>query len=233
MDLDRRRPLGATALLIDFGGTLDADGEPWVDRFFRLYQQGGGVVDRNQFRLAFAKSDEQLAALPGIAGMDYSATAGAQASLLATVLPDGECLAAPSVRDRFVGDAMAVATRNCAVLIELSEAYRLAVVSNYQGNLQPCLDELGMGDLFDVVSDSEIVGARKPDRRIFDVTLAALTHDAAHSWMIGDSPPNDIAAAAALGMKTCWMAPVGRSAVGITPTARVARFDQVPLVLAD
>ena len=95
-----------------------------------------------------------------------------------------------------------------------------------------CLDELGMGNLFDVVSDSDVVGARKPDRRIFDVTLAALERDAAHCWMIGDSPPNDIAAAAALGMKTCWMAPVGRSAVGITPTARVARFDQVPFVLA-
>lgn len=224
--------MGATALLIDFGGTLDADGEPWVDRFFRLYSQGGGVVDRNQFRLAFAKSDEDLAALPGVAGMNYSATVDAQTSLLAAVLPDGECLADPSVRDRFIGDAMVVAARNREVLVDLSAAYGLAVVSNYQGNLQPCLDELGMGNLFDVVSDSDVVGARKPDRRIFDVTLAALERDAAHCWMIGDSPPNDIAAAAALGMKTCWMAPVGRSAVGITPTARVARFDQVPFVLA-
>ena len=223
--------MGAHALLIDFGGTLDADGEPWVDRFFRLYQHTGGVVDRNQFRLAFAKSDEQLAALPGVAGMNYSATAGAQAKLLATVLPDGECLAAPSVGDRFVSDAVEAATRNREVLIELSEAYDLAVVSNYQGNLQPCLDELGLGDLFDVVSDSEVVGSRKPDRKIFDVTLAALGHTAAECWMIGDSPPNDIAAGTALGMKTCWLAPPGRSAIGITPTARVARFDQVPLVL--
>ena len=223
--------MGPTALLIDFGGTLDADGEPWVDRFFRLYTQGGGVVDRNQFRLAFAKSDDQLAVLPGVAAMNYSATVAAQTALLVAALPDGECLAVPSVRERFVGDAMEVATRNRSVLIELSEAYGLAVVSNYQGNLQPCLDELGIGDLFDVVADSEIVGARKPDRRIFDQTLALLQRDASHSWMIGDSPPNDIAAAAALGMRTCWMAPVGRAAVGITPTARVARFDQVPFVL--
>ena len=220
-------------MLIDFGGTLDADGEPWVDRFFRLYQQAGGVLDRNQFRSAFAKSDEQLAKVPGVAGLNYSGTVATQADLLAEVLPDGECLKAPELRSQLVHEAVEVATRNRAVLIALSaDGYRLAVVSNYQGNLQPCLDELGLGDLFDVVSDSEVVGARKPDRRIFDVTLAALERDAAQCWMIGDSPPNDIAAATALGMKTCWMAPAGRSAVGIAPTARVARFDQVPSVLA-
>lgn len=228
----RRRAVGRNALLIDFGGTLDADGEPWVDRFFRMYVHAGGVVDRNQFRIAFAKADEQLARLPGVAGFDYTATVNAQADLLAALLPDGDILAAPGPRSGFVADAAAIARRNRATLVELSEAFGLAVVSNYQGNLQPCLDELEIGDLFDVVSDSELVGARKPDRRIFDITLAALHCDAADCWMIGDSPPSDIAAAAAIGMRTCWMAPVGRSAVGIAPTARVARFDQLPMVLA-
>lgn len=228
----RRSAVGPNALLIDFGGTLDADGEPWVDRFFRMYVHAGGVADRNRFRMAFAQSDEQLARLPGVARFDYSATVTAQAKLLAPLLPDGGCLDAPALRARFVSEAAAVARRNRAILVELSDGFGLAVVSNYQGNLQPCLDELELGDLFDVVSDSELVGARKPDRRIFDVTLAALDRDAGSCWMIGDSPPNDIAAAAALGMRTCWLAPVGRSLVGIEPTARVARFDQLPMVLA-
>lgn len=224
--------MGEKALLIDFGGTLDADGEPWVDRFFRMYLRAGGAADRNRFRLAFAESDEQLARLPGIAGFDYSATVAAQATLLAALLPDGDCLLAPERQDQFVADAREVTRRNRAVLAELATTFRLAVVSNYQGNLQPCLDELELGGSFDVVSDSEVVGARKPDRRIFDATLGALGVEVADCWMIGDSPPNDIAAAAAIGMRTCWMAPVGRSAVGIAPTARVARFDQVPMVLA-
>lgn len=219
------------ALLIDFGGTLDADGEPWVDRFFRLYQQACGGVDRHQFRLAFARSDEQLGKVPGIASLDYSATVAMQANLLVGLLPDGGCLAAPELRDRFVAEAVAIAGRNREVLVELSDRFRLAVVSNYQGNLQPCLDELGLGDLFDVVSDSEVIGVRKPDRRIYDATLAALGCAPEASWMIGDSPPNDIAAAAALGMRTCWLAPAERLASGIAPTARVARFDQLPAVL--
>lgn len=224
--------MGPNGLLIDFGGTLDADGDPWVDRFFRMYVGAGGVVDRNQFRMAFAKADMQLAELPEVAGLDYSATVAAQAGLLTALLPDGGCLDAPALHTGFVADAVTVARRNRVVLVDLASDYGLAVVSNYQGNLQPCLDELELGDLFDVVSDSEVVGTRKPDRRIFDVTLAALGCEASNSWMVGDSPPNDIVAAATLGMRTCWVAPVGRSATGISPTARVARFDQLPTVLA-
>src|SRR5437899_253719 len=29
-------------VLFDFGGTLDADGQPWVERFFRGYRAVGG-----------------------------------------------------------------------------------------------------------------------------------------------------------------------------------------------
>jgi HAD superfamily hydrolase (TIGR01509 family) len=224
--------LESNALLIDFGGTLDADGDPWVDRFFEGYRQAGGRADLATFGAAFARSDAQLATLPGIAGFDYSTTFAAQADLLAGLLPDGGCLRKARVMLDFVAAARAVAARNREVLLALASGFRLAVVSNYQGNLRPCLDELGLGDLFDVVSDSEVVGARKPDRRIFDVTLTRLGCDAEASWMIGDSPPNDIAAAAVLGMRTCWVAPAGRPDIGIAPTARVTGLDQLPGVLA-
>ena len=224
--------MDALALLIDFGGTLDADGAPWVDRFYQLYQDAGGVAERSEFRAAFAASDKALESVPGIASFDYSATVAKQAELLAVGLADGALLRDAELADRFVDDAMKIADRNRPVLLELADAFQLAVVSNYQGNLQPCLDELGLSNLFDVVSDSEIVGWRKPDRRIFDATIQGLDVTAAQCWMIGDSPPNDIAGAAALGMRTCWMAPAERAATGIAPTVRVERFDQVPQVLA-
>lgn len=223
--------MSATGLLIDFGGTLDADGEPWNDRFFAAYRAAGGSVAREAFGRAFATSDTQLAALSGVATFDYSGTVAAQASLLAKLLPDGGVLEDPDVQETFCTAAANVAGRNRKVLNDLSATYLLAVVSNFQGNLAPCLDELGLADVFDVVADSEVIGARKPARRIFDETLDQLGCDAPSCWMIGDSPPNDIAAAAALGMDTCWVAPAGRPLPGITPTARVARFSDVPKVL--
>jgi FMN phosphatase YigB (HAD superfamily) len=224
--------LESNALLIDFGGTLDADGEPWVDRFFAGYRHAGGRSDRATFGTAFARSDAELAMLPGIMGFDYSTTVAAQGHLLAGLLPDGGCLHKGRVMLDFVAAARVAAARNREVLLALASGFRLAAVSNFQGNLHPCLDELGLGDIFDVISDSEVIGARKPDRRIFDVTLARLGCEADTSWMIGDSPPNDIAAAAVLGMRTCWVAPASRPDVGIAPTVRVTGLDQLPGVLA-
>ena len=219
-------------MLIDFGGTLDADGEPWVDRFFHGYRAAGGSIDRLTFGAAFARSDTELAQTPGVARFDYSATVETQTALLADLLPDGSCLRDGEVAAGFVASARAIAGRNRTVLEALAGRFRLAVVSNYQGNLQPCLDELALGDLFDVVSDSALVGTRKPDRRIFDITLAALGCTPNSSWMIGDSPPNDIAPAAALGLRTCWLAAPDREAVTPAPTTRVERFDRVPDLLA-
>lgn len=219
-------------MLIDFGGTLDADGEPWADRFFQGYRAAGGSIDRLTFGAAFALSDAELARTPGVARFDYSATVEAQAALLADLLPDGACLRGGEIAAEFVASARAIAERNRGALEALAGRFRLAVISNYQGNLQPCLDELALGDLFDVVSDSALVGARKPDRRIFDLTLAALGCTPDSSWMVGDSPPNDIAPAAALGLRTCWLAPPDRETMAPAPTTRVAQFDRVPELLA-
>jgi FMN phosphatase YigB (HAD superfamily) len=50
--------------------------------------------------------------------------------------------------------------------------------------------------------------------------------------MIGDNLVADIAAARALGMRTVWVAPRRRRApAGAQPTARVARFTDLPGVL--
>jgi putative hydrolase of the HAD superfamily len=220
------------ALLIDFGGTLDADGLPWADRFFALYHGAGGEIDRSRFNAAFAAADRLLARLPGVITFDYSATATAQARLLRGLLPDGAETLTDAAALRFARDARQCAARNAPVLRDLKRTWRLGVVSNFQGNLAPCLAELGLDDVFDAVSDSAVVGAEKPDRRIFEATTAALGLSAAACWMVGDSPPNDIAAATALGMRTCWVAPATRPVIGPVPTRRIARFDELPLALA-
>src|SRR2546427_1211252 len=44
---------------------------------------------------------------------------------------------------------------------------RLGVVSNFTGNLRPCLEELGLARFFAVLSDSAVLGWSKPDPRIF------------------------------------------------------------------
>jgi len=58
--------VGCTAVLFDFGGTLDADGVPWRERFRRLFRQEGVDIAPEAFDRAFyAADDALLGAIPG------------------------------------------------------------------------------------------------------------------------------------------------------------------------
>src|SRR5207247_719352 len=102
------------------------------------------------------------------------ATVEAQAALLRDLLPAAERFDARRVAARFHADAVAVVNRNRPMLQRLARRYRLGVVSNFTGNLRPCLEELELLALFAVTSDSAVLGGAKPDERIFRDTLAAL-----------------------------------------------------------
>jgi putative hydrolase of the HAD superfamily len=220
-------------VLLDFGGTLDADGVHWSPRFHAAYRAAGGALEFAAFEPIFKSSDQALARLPGIAGLGFRAAIEAQAGLLLALLPDGGRLDPAAVAQRLHADALAVVQRNKPVLERLARRYCLGIVSNFTGNLEPCLDELGLAKLFAVISDSTVVGWSKPDPRIFRRTLAALRAPAERAWMVGDNFEADIRGAAALGMRTCWLAPPERAApAGLAPTARIGRFVELEQVLA-
>ena len=220
-------------LLFDFGGTLDADGDPWAVRFHRDYVAGGGRLPFEEFAPIFKLSDRQLEAEPAVRTMGFRALIDAQADLLGRLLPDGRQVDLGRVADAFHADALVTVERNRGLLARLAHRYRLGVVSNFTGNLAPCLDELALLDFFAVIVDSAIVGWAKPDPRIFQSALAALATSPTDAWMIGDNPEADIRAAGALGIRTCWLAPPEREPPdGITPTARIARLTELPAVIA-
>lgn len=78
---------------------------------------------------------------------------------------------------------------------------RLVVASNWDSSLPQVLEEAGLAELVDAVVSSASVGADKPDRRVFEAALAAAgctPHRAVH---VGDSPRNDVAGAAAAGIR--------------------------------
>jgi putative hydrolase of the HAD superfamily len=220
-------------VLVDFGGTLDADGVHWSPRFHAAYRAAGGTLEFAAFEPIFQSSDQALERLPAIAGLGFRAAIEAQARLLVELLPDGPRVDQAAVARRLHGDAVAVVRRNAPVLERLARRYRLGVVSNFTGNLKPCLDELGLARFFAVLSDSTVVGWSKPDPRIFRHTLAALGASPERAWMVGDNFEADIRGAAVLGLRTCWLAPPGRAApAGPTPTARIGRFVELEQVLA-
>jgi len=218
--------------LFDFGGTLEADGVNWGPRFHGAYVQGGGALDYATFEPIYKESDRALGRLSGIERLGFRATVEAQAGLLRDLLPAAERFDARRVAARFHADAVAVVNRNRPMLQRLARRYRLGVVSNFTGNLRPCLEELELLGLFAVTSDSTVLGSRKPDERIFRDTLASLGVVPEGAWMVGDNFEADIRPAHGLGLRTCWLAPPQRAApVGCVPSARIARLPELERIL--
>ena len=105
------------------------------------------------------------------------------------------------------------------------QGFRIGVVSNFAGNLEPGLRELELRRYFSVVGDSAVVGISKPDPRIFAGVLTQLDAPAARAWMVGDNFETDIRPADGRGMRTCWLAPIERPApTGAAPTVRIGRL---------
>jgi FMN phosphatase YigB (HAD superfamily) len=221
------------AVLFDFGGTLDADGLRWSVRFHEAYTAAGGQLGADAFEAVFRQSDRALETHPGIQGLGFRVMLETQAGILRTLLPDGSSVDPAAIASRVHLHAVQIVARNRPLLEALQPRFRLGIISNFTGNLGICLTELGIRDLFEIVTDSAILGFAKPDARPFTHTIEALGLPPQATWMVGDNFEADVRPGAKLGMQTVWLAPAARPLPsGCVPTARIASLTELPSVLA-
>ena len=76
---------------------------------------------------------------------------------------------------------------------------KLAVVSNWDERLEPLLEQLGLATYFDVIVVSSLVGAHKPDERIFRHAAAELALSPEKILHVGDSWREDVEGARGAG----------------------------------
>ncbi|HEV8195260.1 MAG TPA: HAD family hydrolase [Gemmatimonadales bacterium] len=221
-----------SAVLFDFGGTLDADGRRWSERFHRGYRTRGGELGPHTFEAFFRASDRLLLERSGVSEFGFHELVWTQVRLLQGLVPDASSVDPVAWTEDFVSESRDVALRNLPLLTDLGRRFELGVISNFTGNLRPCLRDLGIEGCFSVVFDSGVVGVRKPDRRLFQAAFDALGLPPEECWMVGDNPLSDIAPAASLGCLTCWLAPPERPPSAITPTRRIATLSELTTVLA-
>lgn len=82
---------------------------------------------------------------------------------------------------------------------------KLAIVTNASASFQKAaIQALNMEHMFDAIVISEAEDLRKPDRRIFDLTLRRLGVAQAEAVFVGDHPETDILGAQNAGMRTIW-----------------------------
>src|SRR5258708_37615740 len=107
-------------------------------------------------------------------------------ALLVERPPAGDHVNVIRITDPLPTAVLATIARNRPMLERLAARFKLGVVSNFTGNLEPCLTELGIRELFSSLADSTLVGAAKPDPKIFHVVLDELNVGAEEAWMVGD-----------------------------------------------
>jgi putative hydrolase of the HAD superfamily len=82
-----------------------------------------------------------------------------------------------------------------------SEGFKLAIVSNAEGQIEGDARRFGLHPFFDVIIDSHVVGVAKPDPRIFEIALERLGVAADEARFAGDIYSIDILGARAAGIE--------------------------------
>ncbi|HZP70367.1 MAG TPA: HAD family hydrolase [Pseudolabrys sp.] len=198
-------------LLFDFGGTLDADGVAWKERFHALYRAEGLDMTGDAFAPAFYAADDPLVGglspTTSLAGTVHALTANLESELARRAGCGESDRRGRRVASVFLSEAAATFERNRPVLRMLSERYQLGIVSNFYGNLEAVCDSAGLCPFFKVMVDSHCVGAEKPDPAIFRAALERLGATAETTVLIGDSLSRDREGARRMGMRFIWIAP--------------------------
>jgi putative hydrolase of the HAD superfamily len=193
-----------TAVLLDFGGTLDSDGLHWSTQFADAFAAAGLEVERSVLDRAFLAADRALSELPDIADLDLDGHVGRQARLMLEQL-GLELDGAEAVRAAFVTKARTCLARARSLLARHKDSCRYGLVSNFTPNLHRIVRDAGLAELVPVVACSETEGVGKPDPRLFELALARLGVPPERAAMVGDSLASDIAPAKRLGLRTCWI----------------------------
>ena len=225
-----------TAILFDFGGTLDCPSH-WLDRFLKHYRAAGFDLTREELDPAFdfatkagyaaGKSMERFKL-----GDLVRFLVGNQFEYLRGDGPD-RCRESLSkmdsrerfrnverVRESFLKETIAGLACSKEILARLKPHFRLGVISNWYGNLDAIIAEAGMSRLFDSITDSTRVRAFKPDPAIFHAALEALGTTAHETAMVGDSMNKDMAPALRIGIRTVFLLSIGNEREPAASTAQ-------------
>lgn len=206
------------AILFDYGGTLDSDGEHWLDRFFLLYEEADLHVPRPEIKRAFYHADDVCYVDKRVTTLGLRALMEFHVHLQFEALSLVDNGKEKELVDKFCAKSEKFLSLAGRLFNRMRPRYRLGVVSNFYGNLTSLLKEAELLGLLDVIADSKHVGIRKPDPGIFRFALEKLDLPPEQVIFVGDSYDRDMVPSGELGMKTVWL---NASHSGASATAKV------------
>lgn len=117
------------------------------------------------------------------------------------------------------------------ILEYLQSKYRLHIITNgFDESQAKKIASAKLNPYFDLIVTSETTGHKKPDARIFQYTVEALSTRAADCLMIGDNPNSDILGAINAGIDQVYFNPEGKS-TDLKPTYTIAHLQELEQLL--
>lgn len=196
------------AIALDFGGTIDTPFLHWMQVYIQVYNSHLHLnLTSDNFREAYVHAEREMERLQCVKSTDgFLATQRYKTHLQFESLSQQGLLPTTLVENLAEQAAQLVTTyaqnqvqANKSVLQQLSEHYPLLLVSNFYGNLRQVVSDAGILSLFQSITDSTIVGIRKPDPGIWQLAIKEQGYLPAEVLVIGDSYKNDIAPALSIG----------------------------------
>jgi FMN phosphatase YigB (HAD superfamily) len=192
-------------VLFDLGGTLDGDGEHWLNRFQVLYGEHLPQIDFPALKSAFYEAEAACLREPEVASLDLPGLIAFHVSRQLTALGIASSQTAQALSRAFLDSCRRCLRQNAAILARLARRYRLGVITNFYGSAARLLAEEGLADYLTAVVDSAAVGLRKPDPAIFQAALRELDLTPEQAAYVGDSYGQDIRPAKQAGLITVWL----------------------------
>jgi putative hydrolase of the HAD superfamily len=198
-------------ILFDFGGTLDTNGIHWSEKYWDAFHKFNAPFSKMQYEEAYRVSEKLMSSLispnDGFETILFYQVSGQLAYLKRNgFISHTE---ANSLVNKVTGscykDVQNVIKTNVEIIRHLKLKYKLGVVSNFYGNLEKCLKELGIKKYFSAIIDSRVAGFEKPDPRIFEAAINKLAVLPQEVIVVGDSYERDIQPAKKLGCTTMWL----------------------------
>lgn len=199
-------------LILDYGGTLDTGGDHWGKVIWKEFRKLDLGVDEATFREAYVYAERQLGRNPIIKPDDtFKSTLSKKLDIELSYIENlKNGFRASDYHDVLLGrlysEVLRQTARSRSVLADIKRetGLRMALVSNFYGNVNTVLEEFGFNGLFESVIESAIVGVRKPDPAIFAIGVKALGIRPEETLVVGDSYEKDILPSLSIGCQTVW-----------------------------
>lgn len=213
------------AILFDFGGTLDTDGIHWSEKFWEVYKRLNIPVTKKQYEASYVYSENKLQGVVKQKDnletiLNYQVMYQLFYLVDKNILHDQDKInSMEKISGSCYRDVQENVLNTIDILKRLKQNYLLGVVSNYYGNLEIVLRDLALHEYFDVIIDSELVGVKKPDPKIFQIALDKIKVAPSETLVVGDSYDRDIQPSKKIGCVTMWLDVISWTRPSITTDA--------------